>query len=586
MMALFLGAFLIYNTYQVAIIERQHDLAILRVIGAEKGQITRLILVESSIQGLIGSVIGLVVGILFSILLVKWVEASGWTTGVGNLDTRLSPTVALICASFGIGIALIAGFVPARLASKVSPLAALHPIEKNSEIVARWRLVVGIFGAVIAVGLLQDEATFMLGALLLLIVTVIISVTLIAPLSRLLHPLLRPLFPRVSDLALGNILRQPKRASAIVNSIIVGFAVFVASAVIVTNLTGFFTRLYQENFLSDILIFPLGGETVVFTGTALGVDATVARSLSTIPDVSAVSTLRSTTIVQAGETVYILGIDPQYAGELRPFRLYEGNHESAIFAMQEERAIYLNDHMAQIFNLGIGDSVTFDTPYNGLQSYNVVAIGDDIDIVPNVSGAMIANSWIETDFGVGTDVTIYLDVADDADMAQVMEQVNQMLVDYPQMVAVELSDFRETAINRGETISNFFYIMAVLVVIPSLFGLLNTVIMNVLERQREIGMLRAIGGNQAQVQRAFIVEMLYLSSIGVFLGAIVGIMLGLGMVQIWDTALTVRHALYGSVPVFEIVIGVALGLGLALFLTLTPARHASRENIVQVLRYE
>lgn len=586
MMALFLGAFLIHNSYKVAIIERQQDIAILRTLGANREQITQFILFESLIQGITGAALGLLVGGGLSIWLVSWVEASGWTTGVGKLEVQLSPTVALLCAGLGVGIALVAGYMPARSASKVSPLAALRPLSHNQATVGRWRIWVRMIGLALAIALIRySEETIILGGLILLLTAGIATVALVAPLSTTIRPLLGLLFPTVNDLALGNIQRQPNRAAIIVNAIMVGFAVFVASAAIVTNLSGFFNRLYQENFLSDILIFPLGGETVVFTGTALGVAATLADELRGIAGVSIVSTLRSTNILYDGKSVHLLGIDPQYAGELRPFRIYEAANDART-RMQTERTIYLNDTLAQSAAIGIGDMIMLDTLRNGQQAYMVVAIGDDIDLQPNLPGAMIANRWIEQDFGVADDVTLYLDVADTADSQQLLAEVQNRLHDYPQMFPIELSQFRETAIQRGELIGSFFYIMAVLVVIPALLGVLNTIIMNVLERKREIGMLRAIGANQGQVQHAFIVEMLYLSSVGIFFGGIVGIVLGMGLVQIWDTALTVRSALDGTIPILEILIGLVIGVVFVLMVTFLPVRRSSRENIVQALRYE
>jgi putative ABC transport system permease protein len=586
MMALFLSAFLIYNTYQVAVIERQQDLAILRTIGANRRQITQVILFESLIQGLIGSGLGLLIGGVLSIWLVRWVEASGWTTGAGNLQTQLSPLIALLCAGLGVGTALVAGYLPACAASRVSPLAALRPLTHHHATISRWRIWIGILGLMLAIVLiLYSEETIILGGLILLLTTMIVMQPLVAPLSAIIRPLLGLLFPTVNDLAQGNIVRQPNRAAVIVNAILVGFAVFVASAAIVINLSGFFREVYQENFLSDILIFPLGGETVVFTGTALGVDTTLADDLRGVAGVLAVSSLRSTNMLYAGQSVHLLGVDPQYAGELRPFRVYEAANDART-RLQTERAIYLNATLAQSAALGMDELILLDTPRNGLHEYRIVAIGDDIDLQPNLPGALIANRWIEEDFGVVNDVTLYLELADTADTQQVLAEVQNRLRDYPQMFPIELRQFRETATQRGELISSFFYIMAILVIIPALFGVLNTVIMNVLERKREIGMLRAIGGNQAHVQRAFIVEMLYLSSIGILLGSIVGIMLGMGLVQIWDSALTVRSALDGNIPVLEILLGMVIGTILVLMVTFLPACHSSRENIVQVLRYE
>ena len=251
----------------------------------------------------------------------------------------------------------------------------------------------GLIAAVVL--LILGEVTAIIGGLLFLVAAVMLTPLLIQPAVSLLHPILNLLMPKEGDLARGNILRQPGRAAVVTNGLMSGFAVFTASAALVVSLNQFFVWMYTANYLSDVILMPLGGETLVSNDGAIGVEPHVATQLADLKEVTAVSRLRATDLMVKGERINILGIDPEYAGDLRPFLIYEGDQESALKAMSVGRAIFINDRLSMQLDLKIGDSLTLDTPHRGNQEYSVVALGDDIDIRPDQPGLMMANSMLE-----------------------------------------------------------------------------------------------------------------------------------------------------------------------------------------------
>lgn len=587
MMALFMGAFLIFNSFRTAVVERRIDLANLRMLGADRRQIMQLVLVESLMQGILGSAIGLLAGAGFATFLVDLVKNTRWFPGFDTLMLKHNPGGAIVALCLGIGTSLFAGYIPARAAGRISPITAVHPVLEKEGQVPRWQLIAGGLGLIAAIVLLiQGEDTAILGGLLFLVAAVMLTPLLIQPAVSLLHPILSLLMPKESDLARGNILRQPGRAAVVTNGLMSGFAVFTASAALVVSLNHFFVWMYTANYLSDVILMPLGGETLVSNDGAISVEPHVATQLADLQEVAAVSRLRATDLMVKGERINILGIDPEYAGDLRPFLIYEGDQESALKAMSAGRAIFINDRLSMQLDLKIGDSLTLDTPHRGTQEYSVVALGDDIDIRPDQPGLMMANSMLEIDFGVNQDLVLYLDLVDDASVETVMEDIKAVVRAYPQLVPVDLSTFQDAAIQRAQDGAGFFYLMAIVVLVPALLGLLNTLTINVLERKREIGILRAIGGDRSQVRRTILVEVLYLGITGAVIGILVGMALGISFVQLWDMALTARAGLTISVPVVAIITGLVAGLVLTLSVSMIPARYAARLNIVDALRYE
>jgi putative ABC transport system permease protein len=591
MMALFVGAFLIFTTFRTAVTERQYDLSVLRAIGAERGQVIRFIVIESLVQGFAGTLLGLPLGWGFAYLLISWTEANGQSISGGlpaDLQMYFSLPSLLVAAAAGILTTLLASYFPARTAGRVSPLAALRP--QTSETLrktARWHLFIGIaLTALALVMVFGGDDTLIAGGFVALLAAVFLAPVLLLPGARFFSLFVKRLFPREGDIAQGNLLRQPGRSAVVVNTLMVGFAVFVASAALVASMSQFFVSMYADNYAGDLMLLPVGRETGFALQNYIGADNELLERLRALPEVAAVTSLRHMTTTYQNQALNLLGIDPAYAGELRPLLLYEGDLETVRAALSSGRAVVITYALATDYHLGIGDILELDTPLSGVQRYTIVGIGNDVSIASDKPAVLLSQANLLQDFGGSEEAVLYIAVAEQTSIETARAAVETVLSDYPQMIVVNVQQFREDGIQEGLTLASFFYAMAVVVVIPSLLGLLNTLAINVMERKREIGMIRAVGGSQEQIQGIILAESCVLGLLGAVMGILVGLALGAGFTQLWDAALHTPDGMPTVIPYGGIVFGLVAGLLLTLFITLFPARHAAHQDIVTALRYE
>ena len=265
-LALFLGAFLIFNTFRTVVVERRHDIAMLRAVGATRRQITQMIVIESFVQGVIGTLIGLIVGYLLAAVgdQPRRPTLGTATSIVAVWYLQFNASAVLLAVGLGLATALIAGYLPARTAGKTSPLEALRPEEDSQHSPRRplefdrWRGLHGAGGLL----LLTGSKGAVGGALLFLIGMLVAAPGLVMPVARLFSPLLTLWFAREGDLARGNLVRQPGRAAITASTLMIGLAVLILMAALVISFGDLITNLANVNFSSDILLLP---QSIAFT---------------------------------------------------------------------------------------------------------------------------------------------------------------------------------------------------------------------------------------------------------------------------------------------------------------------------------
>jgi len=276
----------------------------------------------------------------------------------------------------------------------------------------------------------------------------------------------------------------------------------------------------------------------------------------------------------------MLGFDPVAYPKVSGLTFDQGN-DNTYAELANDRTAVASGILASAQRIKVGDSVSVQTP-QGEKSYRIVGIGADY-LGVKITTLYISKQNVVADFGRGDDIMVMANLAPGANAAAVRTNVESLLQGYPQLTLYWGADWRAAETNLLDQLFTVIYVVMAALVIPSLLGLINTLAINVLERTREIGVLRAIGATRGQIRRLVLAEALLLTMAGTAMGLLAGIALGYAMVTL--VATSVYHVDF-YFPLAGILLAIALALIMALLASILPARQAARVKIVQALQYE
>jgi putative ABC transport system permease protein len=593
-LALAMGGFIIFNTFRTIVAERRHDIGMLRAIGANRTTIVSLVLTEGLVQGVIGTAIGIALGYLLGVAI---------TTGMNPyiksfMNIELTPVVApslfVVAIGLGLGVTILSGLLPAVSASRVTPMEALRP--SLSEVMHRVSRTGTIAGAVMLVialaGLFSGNfALIALGGLLVLVGLVLVAPALVKPIARVFGALLALIFARqgTGEIAQGNLTRQPTRAAITASATMIGLAIVVGAGGMMFSVVGLAQSMFSRSLGSDYLLLP---PSVAIWKGDVGASETLKGKLKAISGVSGVNTLRyaqssveSVTLKTGmGETaISVLGIDPVDYAAMSGMDFVSGNGQDAFNALAAgDRSVIVNGILATPLGLKVGDVIPLATP-TGQHDYRIVAIGSDV-LSLKINTAYISQLAMKKDFNKSEDILYQVNLEPGADAAAVEQRLNQIVDDYPQFRLVSGRDYVAEFMVQYDAIISGFYVLLAVLAFPSLIAILNTLAIGVIERTREIGMLRAIGATRSQVSKTIVAEALLLAAMGTAFGILAGLYLSYVFVAGLNAAGFMRMAY--TFPLAGVLSAIAAGLLFGVLAALLPARQASRMEIIKALRYE
>jgi putative ABC transport system permease protein len=444
---------------------------------------------------------------------------------------------------------------------------------------AFWSALVMIAVAVLAI-LSGNSAFIGLGAILFTIGLILISPSLVNPIARLFGEIMAFIFARqgTAQLAEGNLSRQPGRAAITASTTMIALAVLVMAGSILSSLSISFNRMLENSLASDYLLVP---PSVTVWGTNVGASPELAENLRAVDGVEVVSTLRFAGTQINDVAVGLLGIEPVAYTLTSGLTFTDGDPQTAYKAMNEGRSIVINGLLASTAGVKLGDEVTLLTPAGELK-YTIAGIASDFLNAKTTTG-YISQANIETDFGRTEDMFFQINVEDGADAAALEAGFMNAIKPYPQFKLVSGAEYLEQ--NSGLFNAAFagMYAMMLFLSIPSLIAMVNTLAIGVIERTREIGMLRAVGATRRQVRTVILAEALILASIGTAFGLLSGLYLGMMAVNAFGA---LGFPIDYVFPTGGVIAAVAVGLLFGAIAAVIPARQASRLDVVQALRYE
>lgn len=587
MLALFMGGFIIFNTFRTVIAERRRDIGLLRALGANRRTVVGVFLAEGLLQGIVGTGLGLLLGYVLALGAMRVAEP--FMSQFVNLSLGMpviSPTLLLGSILLGVGVTVIAGLIPALNASRVTPLEALRPVVAESQL-DRQTGFGFLAGALIilltVIAILTGKPMLIIpGGLFFLLGLVLIAPALVRPFALVFGRILVIFYARqgVGELAQGNVTRQPSRVAVTASTTMLALAIIIAIASMISSLTVVLYDMIRNNLGSDYLFVP---PSIAIWGSNVGAKSEFADQLKALDGVDQVSTLRFASATSDGQAISVLGIDPvaypAVAGLYFQDSLYTAD-DSAYASLSEGRNMIVNGAMLMGLGKEVGDTIDLVTP-NGTQTYRVVAVGTDM-LNAKVVTAFISQTNMQADFGVTDDVFIQLNLQKNADRTAVDGAIRTLAETYPTFKVISGTEYYNALKSQMDAAFSGLYIVFLLLAVPSLIAMLNTLTISVIERTREIGMIRAAGGTRKQIRTMVVAEALLLAIIGTAFGILGGLYLGYVIVLAMKGIFPLGYLF----PASGILTAIAIGLLFGVFAALIPARQAAGMNVVEALRYE
>jgi len=581
--SLFVGAFLIFNTFSITVAQRVREFGMLRTLGASRRQILGSVVTESLLIGLVGAVTGLAGGLAFS----KGINALFESIGADLPTTSEVVATRTIVVSLLIGVlvTLFSSLAPAVRSTRVPPMAALREIEpvrsrgRTALYSALAVLVIAAGVAMLLVGLFADiesssQAAGLMGggAALVLLGVAVFSPRLVKPLASLSGAPLQRLRGLTGRLARENTQRKPGRTAATAAALMIGLALVTFVAVFAAGFKGAIASAVDRNFQGELTIQNTDGFSPIPAEAAR-----VARGVKGVAIVSSQRISQAEDLTNSGKP-RISGLDPRSANDLLSLDWEEGGPET-LRELRDDQ-IVIDKGYADSFGTEVGDRIRLLTQIGRRPSFEVAGtVEDNADLI---GAGIVTQRAMAREFGTRDDTYDYVKLDPGADEDTVQRRLEGIATrDFPTTEVLNQQQVKETAEKQINQLLNLIYALLSLAVIVSLFGIANTLALSIHERTRELGMLRAIGMSRRQVRQMVRYEAVITALIGAVLGLVLGVVFAaLVSRPLEDEGFTLTYPL-GTLVVLMVLAGIA-----GVVAAIAPARRASRLNVLQALQYE
>ncbi|MFJ9538978.1 ABC transporter permease [Streptomyces sp. NPDC101225] len=582
--AVLVGVFLIVNTFSMLIAQRTRELGLLRALGADRRQVRRSVLTEAVLLGLVGSTLGLAAGIGLAAGLIKLMSTFGMNLKTTEMVVGWGTPVAAYVV--GIGVTFVAAYLPARRAAGVSPMAALADAEiagigKPLRTRAIVGSVVGVLGAAALAGCATATRTASsasllgLGVVLTLIATVIAGPLLVRPVIRVLGGAFPALFGSVGRMSQRNALRNPRRTGATAAALMVGLALVGGMSVASASMSKSFDQQIDKTLGADFVIqnsnfVPFTQEVTDAVRGTKGVGLVVRQRFAPVavrlPDGKRVET------TAAG---YDNGVD-----DVAHVTYVAGNTAAALApgSLGMDRG-FADDH-----HVRVGSTLPVEFPGGQRTSLKVGALTDQDNSggFGMQGGLFFGISTVEKYVPGGQDSALYVDKSAGTNADRLRANLDRTLAPYPQVQVRDQADYKKLVHDQIAVLLYLVYALLGLAIIIAVLGVVNTLALSVVERTREIGLLRAIGLARRQLRRMIRLESVVIAVFGAVLGLALGLVWGVCTQQV--LALQGMKAL--AIP-WSTIVAVVIGSAVVgIVAALLPALRASRMNVLAAIAHE
>ncbi len=569
--AVFVGAFIIFNTFTIIVTQRTRELGLLRAIGASRRQIMGSVLVEAVIVGLVASAIGLGFGLLL---------AQGLKVVMSWIGLDLPPTATVIqsrtivvAVIVGTGVTVLASVFPARRAARITPIEALREGQAPSASLRRRSIVGGIvltlglaalFAGLFG-GVSSGASVVGLGAALTFLGAAILAPLISRPLASWIGA---PFKGRAISGRLGrqNAMRNPRRTAATASALMIGLGLVAFVAVFAASLKASAAAALDDQLKSDLTVSNQQFQPF---------SPKITEALGERPEFNAVVPFRQVEVKVGGSSNFVTGTDPIDAGAIIDTTTTAGTFTD----LSQPGAVALAKRVADDKGIHVGDTLEMTFARTGPQDLKVVAIYPESTLLGDYA---VSLDTYDANAAQILDFITFIHLADGVTAEQGAAAASEALKDYPN---VEAKDQAATKAQQSQAIDQvlaFVLVLLLLSIIIAVFGIVNTLGLSIYERVRELGLVRAVGMSRKQVKRMVRVEAVIIAVLGAVLGMVIGIAFGWAL----QRALAPLGIDRLAIPVGQLILYLIVAALCGVLASIWPARRAAKLNVLEAISYE
>jgi putative ABC transport system permease protein len=584
--ALFIGMFIIYNTFQIAVTQRRSEIGILRALGATRSQIRTLFLGESAIAGLFGSIAGLLMGILIARGMTGYIGALlGELYGIAQKADEIStnPLLMTFAVVLGVITSVIAAFIPARNAARVDPVQALQKGKYQQLGVGenRTRRITALIVALLALGcalLGRYRILFYLGDALAVLAALLLTPTLSQLVARALRPILKWLRPVEGTLAVDSLLQAPRRTSGAVAALMLSLALVVA--------LGGLTRASYDSIFKwltvalnpDLFISP----SESLTARSFRFPESMTAQLRAIPGIAEVQGVRDARIQVRGAPIMFVATDVEALRHHATLPPVKGDPNEMFRRTAAGNAILASENFALLRGYKLGDIVDIPSP-GGVLRLPIAGIVTDFS---DEQGSILMDRGLYKRYWNDDTVNVFrIYLARGAVEADVKRSILETFSNQRRLFVLTNREVRRYILRLTDQWFAITYLQIAVAVLVAVLGIVNTLTVSITDRRRELGVLQAVGGLRNQVRRTIWLEALTIGMVGLILG------LAFGALQLYYSLRISAEDIAGLRLDYEYPYQISLVLlpvilAVAFLSAIGPAESALRGSLVEALEYE